>query len=59
MLANKRKQYGEIIDTTDSRFLEELPEEDVEREGFGQMSAEANQRKGEDTLSSLMAMFDD
>lgn len=59
MLAAKRKQYGEIIDTSDSRFLEELPEEDIELEGFGTLSPQANQAKGEATLSSLLGMFDD
>lgn len=59
MLAAKRKQYGEIIDTSDSRFLEELPPEDVEWEGFGTASPEANQAKGKATLDSLLGMFDD
>lgn len=59
MLAAKRKQYGEIIDTSDSRFIEELPQEDLEFEGFGQSSPEQNQAKGRDTLNSLMSMFDD
>lgn len=57
-LAAKRKQYGEILDTSPSRFLEELPEEDIEMEGFGQTSPEANAAKGADTLNSLLGMFD-
>lgn len=57
-LAGKRKQFGEVIDTTPSRFLEELPEEDVEWEGFGQQSPEQNQQKGKETLSGLLNMFD-
>ncbi len=59
LLANKRKQYGEVIETSESRFLAELPEGDVEREGFGQSTPENNQKKGQETLSNLMAMFDD
>lgn len=59
MLAAKRKQYGEIIDTSDSRFLDELPEDDVEKEGFGEVSPAVNQAKGQATLSHLMGMFDD
>ncbi len=57
-LAGKRKQYGEIIETTPSRFLEELPAEEVEMEGFGTQTKEENQRKGEETISSLLGMFD-
>lgn len=57
-LAGKRKQYGEIMDTSPSRFLEELPEEDVEWEGFGNACPEANKSKGTETLSGLLDMFD-
>ncbi|MCW8126611.1 DNA helicase Rep [Microbulbifer halophilus] len=57
-LAGKRKMFGESHDTTPSRFLEELPEEDVELEGFGQATPEQNQAKGEETLGSLLSMFD-
>ena len=57
-LAHKRKQFGEIFETTPSRFLEELPPEDVESEGFGELSPEKNVAKGEETLSSLLGMFD-
>lgn len=56
-MAGKRKQYGEQSDTTVSRFLEELPSEDIELEGFGQSNPEANEIKGENTLSSLLDMF--
>lgn len=56
--AAKRKQYGEIIDTTPSRFLDELPQEDIEREGFGDFTPEKNQAKGSETISNLLNMFD-
>ncbi len=56
--AASRKQFGEKQETTISRFLEELPEEDLEMEGFGTASEEDVQKKGEETLSSLMGMFD-
>ncbi|WP_317932495.1 DNA helicase Rep [Halioxenophilus sp. WMMB6] len=59
MLAAKRKQFGEIMETSESRFLEELPKEDLEFEGFGQLSEEQNQARGRDTLDNLMAMFGD
>lgn len=57
-LAGKRKQFGEHSETTPSRFLEELPAEDVEREGFGERSAEKNTAQGAETLSSLLNLFD-
>ena len=57
-LAAKRKQFGDINDTTPSRFLDELPAEDIEYEGFGEQSPEKNLAKGEETLSSLMNLFD-
>ncbi len=57
-LAGKRKQFGDISDTTPSRFLDELPAEDVEREGFGEFTPEQNFARGEETLASLLNMFD-
>ncbi len=57
-LAATRKQFGEKQETTPSRFLDEIPEEDVEREGFGQASAEQVEKKGKETLSNIMRLFD-
>ena len=57
-LAASRKQFGEKSQTTPSRFLDELPEEDLEREGFGDATPEQIEKKGEETLSSLRSMFD-
>lgn len=58
-LAATRKQFGEKQSTTPSRFIDELPEEDLEREGFSAATAEQIEKKGKETLSSLMNMFDD
>ncbi|WP_336367455.1 DNA helicase Rep [Marinobacter sp. C2H3] len=52
--AAARKQYGEKIETIPSRFLDELPEEDVRWEGLGDLDREANQQKGKATLSALL-----
>ncbi|MCG8519093.1 MAG: DNA helicase Rep [Pseudomonadales bacterium] len=52
--AAQRKQYGEKIETIPSRFLDELPEEDVIWEGTGDLDQEANQKKGKATLSALL-----
>ncbi|RYY02683.1 MAG: DNA helicase Rep [Gammaproteobacteria bacterium] len=57
-LAGKRKQFGEHSETTPSRFLDELPKEDVEHEGFGERSAEKNTAQGAETISSLLNLFD-
>jgi ATP-dependent DNA helicase Rep len=52
-LAAKRRQFGETIDCEPSRFLEEIPAEDlVWQGGPGQDEASAQQR-GQETLASL------
>ncbi|HAD09638.1 MAG TPA: DNA helicase Rep, partial [Porticoccaceae bacterium] len=58
-LAARRKQFGEIFETSPSRFLEELPGDDLEREGFGEaLSEEAKKQKGQQSLSALKSLFD-
>ncbi|MGS2723056.1 DNA helicase Rep [Porticoccus sp. GXU_MW_L64] len=56
-LAGKRKQYGEILETTPSRFLDELPQVDIEREGFGENDPQRNKEKGKKSLDDLKALF--
>ena len=58
-LAKQRRQFGEWVDCTPSRFIDELPQEDLEREGLGEASPEQNRARGRATLSSLKGMFDD
>ncbi len=58
-LARQRKQFGELLDCTPSRFLDELPQEDLEVEGNGEKNPEANKARGRATLNSLRNMFDD
>ena len=52
--AASRKQYGEKLETIPSRFLDELPEDDVRWEGLGDQDKEVNQKKGKATLSALL-----
>ena len=52
--AAQRKQYGEKLETIPSRFLDELPEDDLRWEGIGDLDMEANQKKGKATLSALL-----
>jgi len=56
--AAKRKQFGDMYDTTISRFIDELPAEDIVREGFGDDAPEVNVKRGRDTLSGLKNLFD-
>ena len=52
--AASRKQYGEKLETIPSRFLDELPEDDVRWEGLGESDQQVNQKKGKATLSALI-----
>lgn len=57
-LAGTRKQFGEKMETTPSRFIEEMPEEDIVLEGFGTASKEQIEQKGAETISNILNMFD-
>ena len=57
--AGKRKQFGEILDTTHSRFLDELPQDDVEWEGKTEVSAEEKRARGQETMASLKNLMAD
>ncbi|WP_210395949.1 DNA helicase Rep [Motiliproteus sediminis] len=56
-LARQRKQFGEVADTVPSRFLDELPEEDLEWEGRDPGCEQTNRTRGNATLSSLKNLF--
>lgn len=53
----KRKQYGEMLDCAPSRFLDEMPFEDLAWEGE-EKDVELNQSRGKETLSGLKDLFD-
>ncbi|WP_370276950.1 DNA helicase Rep [Pontibacterium sp.] len=57
-LANQRKQYGEVVDCAPSRFLAELPQEDLAIEGGAETCPVRNRNRGRETLSSLLDSFD-
>ncbi len=57
-MAAERKQFGEIQTTDPSRFIDELPQDDIDRGGFGEVNPEKNVATGSDTLSSLLGLFD-
>ena len=58
-LSASRKQFGEKIETSPSRFVEEIPEEDIELEGFGRATPAQVEQKAAQTVSNIMNMFDD
>ena len=53
-LTSKRRQYGEIIDCMPSRFLDELPEEDLEwQQGKRQLEKEERKELGRAGIAGL------
>lgn len=57
-LARKRKQYGETIDTAPSRFLDELPKEDLEWEGGSETNPQAKRARGNNAIAGLRNLMD-
>ena len=55
--AKKRKQFGEFLETTPSRFLDELPDEHVHWHGRDELDPVVARQKGQNTLSALAAML--
>ncbi|OGT72315.1 MAG: ATP-dependent DNA helicase Rep [Gammaproteobacteria bacterium RIFCSPLOWO2_02_FULL_57_10] len=56
-LARKRKQYGETISTTPSRFLDELPQDLLDWEGRGDSTPEQKQEKAATAIAGLKDLF--
>ena len=56
--ARQRTQFGETSATTPSRFIDELPKDDLIRIGGGEpISEEENKAKGEESLAALKSLF--
>lgn len=55
--ATRRKQYGELIDCTPSRFLDELPPEDLQWEGLEEAPQEQKAARGNDALAAMRVML--
>jgi ATP-dependent DNA helicase Rep len=55
--AAKRKQYGEIIECTHSRFLDELPQEELEWEGQEDAPVEVKAARGNNALADIRALL--
>jgi len=57
-LARQRKAYGELMDCTPSRFLDELPEGDLEWEGRADREdPEKKQARGKDALAGIRSLL--
>ena len=55
--ARKRKQFGELLETTPSRFLDELPEEHFHWQGRTEQDPEVMRKKGQDSLAALHTLL--
>jgi ATP-dependent DNA helicase Rep len=56
-MAAKRKQFGDTIDCEPSRFIEELPQEDLAWQGGPEQDEEAAQQRANDTLAGLKELL--
>lgn len=56
-MAAKRRQFGETINCEPSRFLEELPADDLTWQGADVDDEEANEVRGQETLAGLKELF--
>ena len=52
-LARKRRRYGETVDCEPSRFIAELPSDDLEWEGVSQGNPEKRRARGQAHLANL------
>ncbi|WP_431024685.1 DNA helicase Rep [Halomonas sp. H5] len=57
-LARSRKAYGELMDCTPSRFLDELPADDLEWEGRADKEdPDKKQARGQDAIAGLRSLL--
>ncbi|MFC3283953.1 DNA helicase Rep [Litchfieldella rifensis] len=57
-LARQRKAYGELLDCTPSRFLDELPADDLEWEGRADREdPDKKQARGQDALAGIRSLL--
>ncbi|MCL5042051.1 MAG: DNA helicase Rep [Gammaproteobacteria bacterium] len=55
--AARRRQFGEVIDCLPSRFLDELPDDDLEWEGTDDAPPEQKQARGNNALSDIRSLL--
>jgi ATP-dependent DNA helicase Rep len=56
-LTKKRKQFGDVISSTPSRFLDEIPQEHLQWEGRGDSTPEQKKQRGLDALAGLRELL--
>jgi ATP-dependent DNA helicase Rep len=56
-MATKRKRFGETIDCEPSRFIEELPQDDLAWQGGGKEDEAVAQERANETLAGLKALL--
>jgi ATP-dependent DNA helicase Rep len=56
-MALKRRQFGETINCEPSRFIDELPQDDLQWQGGPADSKEVNEERGQETLAGLKDLF--
>jgi ATP-dependent DNA helicase Rep len=57
--ARRRKRFGETLECSPSRFLEELPDEVLEWEGRVELSAEETKARGHSAIAGLRSLLGD
>ena len=58
-LARQRKAYGELMDCVPSRFLDELPPDDLEWEGRADREdPDRKQERGKSAIAGLRSLLD-
>jgi len=55
----QRKRYGELVDCQPSRFLEELPQDDLEWSGKSNLPEEEKKARGNAALSQIKALLEE
>jgi|SaaInl5LU_22_DNA_1037371.scaffolds.fasta_scaffold06069_4 ATP-dependent DNA helicase Rep len=56
-LSGARKRFGEVTGTTASRFLDELPEDELDKQGFADADPEGSKAKADTARANLQALF--
>ncbi|MEH6591169.1 MAG: DNA helicase Rep [Halioglobus sp.] len=56
-MALKRRQFGDTIKCEPSRFIDELPQDDLQWQGGGAETQEANEERAQETLAGLKNLF--
>ena len=56
-LATKRRKFGDVVDCEPSRFIAELPQDDLQWQGGEHQDETAKQQRAEETLDSLKSLF--